>query len=130
MKRIPGPRVVAALLAIASLLFAQLAISAFACPGAEAMVRSAPAMDMPGCDMAPAQRDQSPLCQAHCFQGDSSIQKPLAVAAGMAAICAHPAEGLARAALAADPLPPDRQGSLLERPTGPPLAVLHCRFLI
>ena len=123
------PRSAAAILAIASLLFAQLAVAAFACPGAEAMALTAPAMEMPGCDMAPAEGERSPLCQAHCQPGDSSLQKPFSPAVGMAAICAHPAS-LARPALADLPLVPDRQGSLLERPTGPPLAVLHCRFLI
>jgi hypothetical protein len=129
VKRPFGPRAAAALIAIFSLLFAQLAISAFACPGGAAVPVAAPAMDMPGCDMAPAERGESPLCKAHCLQADSSIQK-LAGATGMAAICAHPAAAPAWAAPPAAALAPERQGSLLERPTGPPLAVLHCRFLI
>jgi hypothetical protein len=123
------PRSCAALFAILGLLFAQLSVAAFACPGPEAMV-AVPAMEMPGCDMAPAERDQSPLCQAHCVQGDSSIQKPLAAVAGMAAICEHPASPLVERIVLLDRGNAGRQHSLLERPTGPPLAVLHCRFLI
>jgi hypothetical protein len=124
------PRFFVSLIAIASLVFAQLAISAFACPGMPAVAAAAPAMDMPGCDMDPAEREPSLLCQAHCLQGDTSAPKPLAPGAGMAAICAHPAASLARAAPPPEALAPERQGSLLVRPTGPPLAVLHCRFLI
>jgi len=120
-------RTVAALLALASLVFSQLALSAFACAGPET-VRAAQAMDMPGCDMAPADRNVDPLCHAHCLQGDASVQQ--LAAAAMPAVCGEPTISPLHFTQAFLAPPPDRQGALLERPTGPPLAVLHCRFLI
>ena len=120
-------RSAAALIALASLVFAQLAVSAFACTGPET-ARTVQAMDMPGCDMAPAERGVDPLCQAHCLQGDASVQQ--LVAAAMPALCGEPALSPARSVPALLLPPPGWQGSLLERPKGPPLAVLHCRFLI
>lgn len=124
------PRSAAAFLAILGLLFAQLAVSAYACPGPEALPLAAPMQDMPGCDMAPAERSQSPLCQAHCLQGDTSLQNSSTAPVTIAGPCAAPALVPAPFPLAAAGLRPDRQGSLLERPTGPPIAVLHCRFLL
>jgi len=117
----------AALFAIASVLFSQLAVSAYACPGAGSMQLAAAAQEMPGCDEMPASGERSAICQAHCQHGDQSLDKAsVAVAAvAMTSVCgavvwATPREGPAVAA----------QASILERPTGPPLAVRHCRFRI
>jgi hypothetical protein len=119
-------RTVATVFVLASLVFAQLAMSAFACVGPE-MAPAVQAMDMPGCDMAPAERSQDPLCQAHCLQGDAPVQQ---LAVSMPALCGEAILSPTRATPSAALPPPDWRGSLLERPKGPPLAVLHCRFLI
>jgi hypothetical protein len=64
-------RRIAALAAIAALAFAQLAVSAYACP---------PGMPGGGMDMTPAMADECAelptpnLCQGHCEYGASSIQ--------------------------------------------------------
>jgi hypothetical protein len=115
----------AALFALASVLFSQLAVSAYACPGAGSMQLLAAVQEMPGCDEMPASGERSAICQAHCEHGDQSLDKAsVAVpAVAMASVCgsvdwATPREG------------PAAQDSLLERPTGPPLAVRHCRFRI
>jgi hypothetical protein len=118
----------AALLALVSVLFSQLAVSAYACPGKDSMSRPAVLADhdMPGCDRMAAPGERSAICQAHCEQGDQSPTQG-GVMLPAAATCSLGA--------AAWPMPPDvpaapTQASLLERPTGPPLAVRHCRFRI
>lgn len=118
----------AALIAIASVLFSQLAVAGYACPGAASMQAAATAAhEMPGCNEMPAPGERSAICQAHCEQGDQSLDKAsVTVPAGaMSSPCATvewatPREG---------PSAPT-QASLLERPTGPALAVRHCRFRI
>jgi hypothetical protein len=131
VKSIRRLRSIAAYLALLSVLFTQLAVAAYACPGVGGMARSAAAMamqDMPGCDMA-EQDKPTPLCQAHCQQGDQSLDKPASSLQAMAVPCAPPV------ALAAWNPPaecgPERPlDSLLERPTEPPAAVRHCRLHI
>jgi len=117
----------AALIAMASVLFSQLAVSAYACPGAASMQAMAAAVhEMPGCDEMTAPGGRSAICQAHCVQGDQSLDKATVTvpAAAMSSPWAvewnTPREGRSEPA----------QASLLERPTGPPLAVRHCRFRI
>ena len=76
--------------AVAAVMFAQLAIAAYACPAIGgpasviAAVASAEAMQaaMPGCDMRNS--DSNPnLCLQHCQAGDQSVQtlSPVAVLA-------------------------------------------------
>jgi hypothetical protein len=93
------------------------------------MLQAALAKDAPPCHEGPASGEQAPLCQAHCQQGDQSLDlRGASVPA--ASLVALPASWLPLAVQAAAPEPPGAQASLLERPTGPPLAVRHCRFLI
>ncbi len=70
-------RAIAAFATVA-LLFMQLAVSAFACPGesAASMYSSAQAESMPGCHEMDGK--SSPLCPAHCAQGQQSLDKPQA----------------------------------------------------
>ena len=115
----------AALIAIASVLFSQLAVSAYACPGAGSMQAVAAAQEMPGCNEMPAPGERSAICQAHCEQGDRSLDKASVTVPAMSSPCAAiewSTPGEAPSAPA--------QASLLDRPTGPPLAVRHCRFRI
>ena len=121
----------AALIALVAVLFAQLATAAYACPGMEIMTRVAIAQqDVPPChEQAPAQ-ERSALCDAHCQQGDQSPgERGTSVPAVV--LVALPSAALAASVDFHDGTPRfGAQSSLLERPTGPPLAVRHCRFLI
>ena len=108
----------------AVLLCTQLAVSAFACPGPQAM--STVAMtDCP--DMADASSSPSALCAAHCQQGQQSDQ---------AQVPAVPAAVLSRSYLLPDPVEPGmpaqrftvRQSAFAA--ADPPHAILHCSFRI
>jgi hypothetical protein len=123
-------RVVAALIALFSMLFMQLAVASYACPGVQAAMTDAMSDDaaaMPDCEDDGASR--SALCHAHCQDGKSSLDKPevrtVAPAAGL----------LSAIVVAADPAPPGRQAgfdspSLLRRTTAPPISIRHCCFRI
>jgi hypothetical protein len=121
----------AAFLAILGVLFSQLAISAYACPGAAAMaavtVQAMP--EMPGCDEAVPTADRSALCHAHCLQGDQSLDKAASALQAMSAALAYPLPERVRVVQSTLDLP-RAFDALLDRPTGPPLAVRHCRFHI
>ena len=121
------PSPFAATLAIVAVLFSQLAVSAYACPGADGMQQAAVvAEDAPPCHQNPAPAAPTPLCQAHCQQGDTSLDQrgasvpALSLVALPVAWLPVPAGAMAQAAT------PEPQASLLERPTGPPLALRHC----
>jgi hypothetical protein len=123
------PRPFAAILAIVAVLFAQLAVSAYACPGAEAMMPAAVMAQGPApCHENPTQAETTPLCQAHCQQGDQSSEVR-AAALPAVTLLALPSPGMIVSPVH-DARAMATQPSLLERPTGPPLAVRHCRFRI
>lgn len=63
---------------VAAVLFAQLAVAAYACPtidGPAAVIASAQTMHaaMPGCDMRDTAANVN-LCLQHCKAGDQSVQ--------------------------------------------------------
>ncbi len=106
------------------LLCTQLAVSAFACPGPQAMTTVA----MPDCpDMAADAPGPSALCAAHCQQGQQSDQ---------AQVPALPAVVLARSYTLPAPVeagaPTQRFTALHSAiaPADPPHAILHCSFRI
>lgn len=122
---------------IGVLLFAQLAVAAYACPGLAAkapdtgMASAAATMvaQMPGCeDMVGAlDPEQANLCAEHCKQGQQSDQAPtLTVPVAMLT--------------ALYPTTPSLPGNASPRPTAatlsalvaasPPHAVLHCVYRI
>jgi hypothetical protein len=132
MKPSRTTRLVAAVLAVISLLFTQLALAAYACPP-EALqvpqvtqvVKAMPAMDnCTGMDMA-----QPSLCDAHHHPNQQSLDKPpapllppfLQVGLGMVVYTIDP---VVPAAL------PAHSRNLLARTTAPPLAIRHCCFRI
>lgn len=130
MNAIRRLRSIAAFVALLSVLFAQLAVAAYACPGVEAMARAAVAMaDMPDCDM-PDRGDRSPICQAHCQQGDQSLDKPAPSLQGLAMASGHPVAIAVRSAEVTPKGPASGLGFLLGRAIEPPAAVRHCRFHI
>lgn len=121
-----------ALFALLSMLFAQLAVAAYACPVANATpgdassaMASMPDMaaDMPGCH----EMDQraSALCYAHCHHAAQSVEK-----AQLPLLAVTQSAALIFVVLAAPPapapiqvLPPQSQ-----RITEPPLAIRNCCF--
>jgi hypothetical protein len=130
-------RVVAALIALFGMLFMQLAVASYACPGlpgngsrqamADAMETMEPMPAMPGCDQAgPA---KPALCHAHCLDGKSALDKPQTPVAAPAAVMVSailtPIEPLLPASSSGGP--PE---FALSRITSPPIAIRHCCFRI
>lgn len=119
-------RFLAALVTLFCLLFTQLAVAAYACPGAGAMTAAASSGSMPDCtDM---EMPQLMLCAAHCEAGHQSLDTPGTphvqpfVAAALAVVLSGDSR---QYALAAAP-PTDR----LTRSTAPPLTIRNCCFRI
>ena len=115
-------RLFVALAAIASLLFMQLAVAAYACPGANSSAAEAAVQAEAGCD----EMDHAPsnLCHAHCQQQVQSIDKPVALSVPPA-----PSTGLHVAQVpvaGASFVSAKDQQSLLVRTTAPPLTIRNC----
>ena len=123
-------RLFTVLFALCSLLFMQLAVAGYSCPGPESRVQEVAAMaqaGMPCADsMSMALDDEQPnLCKAHCDPvqagtGHDAVQVP-ALAAD---------NGMLHAAALSIALPQRSapQPSLLARTTAPPLAIRNCCF--
>ncbi|HSV53758.1 MAG TPA: hypothetical protein VLJ57_16695 [Burkholderiaceae bacterium] len=130
------PRQFIALLALASLLFMQLAVASYACPGAPsskvAELAELAAMAQAGMPCAETMsfsmdETQPNLCRAHCQAGQQTADKyemPPLASAGLANIVYAPliAPFISTGA--------SLQAPLLRRATAPPLAVQHCCFRI
>ena len=121
-------RSLAAFLALVGVLFSQLALATYACPGAQAMAMAAVAVEAskaaPDCGEGMAE-SRPALCAAHCQQADQRLDKPAAPAVpAIAWVAILP--GLAVLEVAPDAAPPGEQRSLLARATAPSLAVRHC----
>lgn len=116
-----------ALLLLVSLLFSQLAVAAYACPGAESMAATSPqAMpDMPDCDMDDTPRDA--LCQAHCQQADQSRDT---YQASVPAVALTAGPSLVVAPQDAARESPRPRGFYLDRRIEPPASIRHCRLHI
>ena len=106
------------------LLCMQLAVSAFACPGPQAMTT----VVMPDCPgMSGDTPTPSALCAAHCQQGQQSDQ---------AQVTAWPAVVLARSYALPEPVEPGVPAQRFIAPhsafaaADPPHAILHCCFRI
>lgn len=124
-------RLVAAIVTIFSLLFMQLAVASYVCPGdriGEPVVQSA--TGMPGSvDCMGSDEEQPSRCHAHAQADSQSLDKPASPAvsafAPVTLFTALPALS------AIYPHGTPQAGSLqLLRTTAPPLAIRHCRFLI
>jgi hypothetical protein len=116
-------RFLAAWLALFAVLFAQLALAAYACPFLAAPVESTAPMPE-GCDGMPLDLGQPTLCRAHGQQGDQSLDKPLVSLPQPALL-----QGLAgdwQTDPGIDPGTLGEQRSLLARATAPPVALRNC----
>ena len=119
-------RLIAVVLALAGMLFGQLAVAAYACPvlGAYLQAGSPSALE-DCCDRAPADTDAPALCHAHCDPGAQAFEKP-AGGLPLQGPASTPATILAGPHLAAIVAVPGEQPSLLLRATAPPVALRHC----
>ena len=125
-------RLKGALVALVSLVFMQLAVAAYVCPGKGANVSEIAVMaeaGMPCADSVSVVIDgvQPNLCQAHCKaeqQSADTYQLPSLVSLS-ALLTVYPAPVTA-------PLPPGLpiQMPLVQRSTAPPLTVRNCCFRI
>ncbi|WP_157691739.1 hypothetical protein [Noviherbaspirillum autotrophicum] len=124
MVRFHQTRRFAALLALASLLFLQLAVAAYACPGIDPLRIAAAAdegmQDCHGMDTA-----QPNLCQAHQQAGSQLLDKPPSPDIQPFVPAALQREVVV-AAMRQEPrhAPPD--DVVLTRATAPPHAIDHC----
>lgn len=127
-------RLTAALIALLSMLFMQLAVASYTCPtsriaafGATVSATSEAAQQaMPGC--AGMDMEQPSLCHAHEQAGTQSLDKPDLpqvqpfIAAGISQLL-RPARILIPASIVANDV-------LLTRAAAPPLSIQHCCFRI
>lgn len=119
-------RLITVLFALASLLFAQLALAGYVCPGSGSNVLKA---SMPCAESMSMVMDeeQSNLCHAHCQAGQQkadTYQMPV-----LASLPHHGADYLTSRILPSPPGAP-LQAPLLRRTTAPPLAIRNCCFRI
>ena len=121
-------------MALISVLFTQLAVAAYACPGllsssgSAAMLSTSDATPdpMPDCGQPDTKRPM--LCHAHCQEGQQSVDKtqlptiaPLIAVGFVLVLLSVPVVGRPL-----DLSPP----SHLERATAPPLSIRNCCFRI
>lgn len=126
-------RILTALVALFSVLFMQLAVASYACPaqgtgqGSGAVSGSLPMQSMPDCD-GPDPGNPA-LCQAHCQDAKSSLDKPqspiFAPAIFVISTILTPLDPLVPAPAAGTE--PDWH---LQRITSPPISIRHCCFRI
>lgn len=135
MKLARRPRVIAALIAMISVLFTQLAVAAYVCPSTqvgqvmEALTKvSEHALhDLSSCDSADF--EQVPLCHVQWQVGTQSLDKP-----ELPQVAPFAATTLAVAYADSDPLRPATLSSpgrdIPVRKSAPPLSIQHCCFRI
>ena len=126
-------RILTALIALVGMLFMQLAVASYVCPGGiagpliAADSAQTPMQSMPDCD-GPDPANPA-LCQAHCQDAKSSLDKPqtpsVTPAAVMVSVILTPLVPLLPATM-----PSTEPEWLLQRITAPPMSIRHCCFRI
>ncbi|GGC64539.1 hypothetical protein [Undibacterium terreum] len=125
-------RYLGALLALVSMLFMQLAVAGYVCPGTSigpgGHAFSQPAMQgMAGCDGMDMQ--QPALCHAYAQDGKQTLDKP-----DFPAVQPFIPGALSLVVQAvvdqSHPVSIEPAGDLLARATAPPLSIQHCCFRI
>lgn len=127
-------RFVAALIALFSMLFMQLAVASYACPGLKmgqatgAVAMASDSANQSMADCAGTDVEQPSLCHAHDHAGSQSLDKPDLpqvqpfIAAGLA-LEVSPLEVFTLPGVTQDIAP-------LTRATAPPLSIRNCCFRI
>ncbi len=129
-------RLIAAFIALLSMLFMQLAIAGYSCPdlnvalASDVAVTSDAAASMPGCLNAGLDKEQPSLCSAHAQLGNQSLNN--AALPDVQPFVATTLKRIFEAILQSDSDPIDVRSDtvLLTRITAPPLAIRHCCFRI
>lgn len=123
-------RLITALLALVSLLFMQLAVASYACPGTGSKVAEVAAMAEAGMHCAESMTlnpdDAQPnLCHAHCQPGEQSADKyQLPAPVAISALPADFTLPVTVPVFSGAPL----QASHLKHTTAPPVAIRNCCF--
>lgn len=126
-------RVLTVLIALFGMLFMQLAVASYVCPGLpsagaeQSMAAPDDEQGMPDCNQSGSAK--SPLCHEHCQDGKSLLDKPEVRTPAPAAVL------LSAIFTAAQPVLPAIEprgdaSSLLQRITAPPISIRHCCFRI
>lgn len=120
-------RLITALIMLFSLLFAQLAVAAYACPveAPSAQAARSSMADMPGC--TGMNMSKPALCGAHCDKVHQSADTPGTPAVQAFVPCSLELV-LPRMDRAAATPPAATAALPLTRTTAPPLAIRHCCF--
>ncbi len=120
MKILPLRRLLVVFVALLGVLFAQLALAAYVCPGQASSLTMQAMPDCADMDMA-----QPALCHAHQHDGHQLPDKP-----GTPHAAPFIAAALVQQLAPATPPTPRRMlpGFVLARTTAPPHTILHCRF--
>ena len=123
-------RLLTAFFALVSLLFMQLAVAGYVCPGAGSNVSDISAMAEAGMPCAQSMtlsmdEEQPNLCQAHCQAGHQSADKH--ELSSPVAISALPADFSLKIALPVFSEAP-LQAPHLQRTTAPPVSIRNCCF--
>ena len=123
-------RLFVVLFALISLLFMQLAVAGYACPGAKVKVAEIAAMAEAGLPCAESMttgmdEDQPNLCRAHCQTGQQAADKyELPAPAGVGSLPVNFTLPDSVALLTGVPV----QAPHLKRTTAPPVTILNCCF--
>lgn len=128
-------RFIAVMLAVISVLFTQLAMAAYACPGMPvaqamgmAMTTAAEAVHaMPDCDEMDL--EQPALCHAHMQAADQSLDKPVSPSV-LPFVAVLLVQAISVLHTASPSLDPYAEPAWLRRSFEPPLAIRNCCFRI
>jgi hypothetical protein len=131
MKLSPPARAIAAIIMLFSLLFAQLAVSAYACPlpGQPQAAGTVSMAGMPGCTDISMDKSSPALCGAHCDTGHQSADTSGAPLVQSFIPCSLELV-LPRIERSGLSLAASLESVPLTRATAPPLAIRHCCFRI
>ena len=132
MKPLFSSRIIAVVLALFSMLFMQLALAAYVCPGTqsrEALLASMSNMEMPGCDGMDT--EQAALCHAHAHdQGDNQTLDKADLPSVTPFIASQLLQTLAPAADFSSAIFSRYSTQFPAHSAAPPIAILHCCFRI
>jgi len=128
-------RFLTALIALIGMLFMQLAVASYACPGLQAGDASELVADPSDVtrSMAPCEQpdaEQPALCHAHCQDGESSLGKYEPPTVSPAVVIVAALLHIPEPAFAGDVPGVEPSPSLLRRITAPPISIRHCCFRI
>jgi hypothetical protein len=128
-------RFLTALIALVGMLFMQLAVASYACPGLQSRDTAEIAAGSPEVvrSTTPCEQpdpEQPALCHAHCQDGKSSLSKHESPTVSPAAVFVAAPLHVPEPAFAGGMPGVEPSPSLLQRITAPPISIRHCCFRI